>query len=72
MTKDNKSLKEKIIERILNTKLAAKLIDKHLNKRSIIEIANSINKDQQAREDNSSLAINNYIIYNKKNQGGFL
>lgn len=45
MTKDNKSLKEKIIERILNTKLAAKLIDKHLNKRSIIEIANSINKD---------------------------
>ena len=37
--------KEKIIRALLNTKLADKLIDKYLNKRSIIEIANSINKD---------------------------
>ena len=37
--------KEKIIRALLNTKLAAKLIDKYLNNRSIIEIANTINKD---------------------------
>lgn len=30
---------------LLNTKLAAKLIDKYLNKRSITQIANSINKE---------------------------
>ena len=40
-----KTTKEKIIEHLLNTKIADKLIDKYLNKRSIIEIANSINKN---------------------------
>lgn len=40
-----KITREKIIERILNTKLADKLIDKYLSKRSIIEIANTISKD---------------------------
>lgn len=45
MAKDKKSTKEKIIARLLNTKIADKLIDTYLNKRSIIEIANSINKD---------------------------
>lgn len=38
-------MKQKIIRAILNTKLAAKLIDKSLSNRSIIEIANSISKD---------------------------
>ena len=38
-------MKKKIIRAILNTKLAAKLIDKYLDNRSIIEIANSISKD---------------------------
>ena len=45
MTKENKNTKEKIIEHLLNTKLADKLIDKYLSKRSVIEIANSINKN---------------------------
>lgn len=35
----------KIIKRLLSTKIADKLIDKHLSKRSIIEIANTISKD---------------------------
>lgn len=35
----------KIIKALLSTKIAAKLIDKHLSKRSIIEIANTISKD---------------------------
>ncbi|GEM_PF-6825274 len=35
----------KIKRALLNTRLAAKLIDKYLSKRSIIQIANSINKD---------------------------
>ena len=38
-------MKQKIIRAILNTKLAAKLIDKYLSNRSITEIANSISKD---------------------------
>lgn len=38
-------MKQKIIRAILNTKLAAKLINKYLNNRSITEIANSISKD---------------------------
>lgn len=38
-------MKQKIIRAILNTKLAAKLIDKYLGNRSIIEIANTISKD---------------------------
>ncbi len=38
-------MKAKIIRALLNTKLAGKLIDKYLNKRSIIEIANTISKD---------------------------
>lgn len=38
-------MKQKIIRAILNTKLAAKLIDKYLSNHSIIEIANSISKD---------------------------
>lgn len=38
-------MKQKIIRAILNTKLATKLIDMYLSKRSIIQIANSINKD---------------------------
>ena len=37
--------KEKIIRALLNTRLAGKLIDKYLSKRSIIEIANTISKD---------------------------
>ena len=35
----------KIKRALLNTRLAAKLIDKYLSKRSIIQIANSINRD---------------------------
>lgn len=35
----------KIKRALLNTKLATKLIDQYLSKRSIIQIANSINKD---------------------------
>lgn len=35
----------KIKRAILNTKLAVKLIDKYLNNRSVIEIANTISKD---------------------------
>ena len=35
----------KIKRALLNTKIATKLIDKYLSKRSIIQIANSINKD---------------------------
>ena len=35
----------KLKRAILNTKLAAKLIDKYLSNRSIIEIANSISKN---------------------------
>lgn len=35
----------KIKRALLNTKIADKLIDKYLSKRSIIQIANSINKD---------------------------
>lgn len=35
-------MKAKLIKALLSTKLADKLIDKYLNKRSIIEIANSI------------------------------
>ena len=38
-------MKQKIIRAILNTKLVAKLIDKYLSNRSIIEIANTISKD---------------------------
>lgn len=38
-------MKEKILKRLLNTRLADKLIDKYLSKRSIIEIANTISKD---------------------------
>lgn len=38
-------MKQKIIRALLNTKLADKLIDKYLNKRSITQIANSINKE---------------------------
>lgn len=38
-------MKENIIKALLNTKLADKLIDKYLSKRSIIEIANTISKD---------------------------
>lgn len=34
----------KIIKALLNTKIAVKLIDKYLNKRSITEIANTISK----------------------------
>ena len=40
-----KTTKEKIIEHLLNTKIADKLIDKYLSKRSIIEIANTISED---------------------------
>lgn len=36
---------QKIIKALLNTKLADKLIDKYLSKRSVIEIANTISKD---------------------------
>lgn len=36
---------KKLKRALLNTKLADKLIDKYLSKRSIIEIANSINKE---------------------------
>lgn len=36
---------DKIIRALLNTKLADKLIDKYLAKRSPIEIANTISKD---------------------------
>ena len=35
----------KIKRALLNTKIEDKLIDKYLSKRSIIQIANSINKD---------------------------
>lgn len=35
----------KIKRALLNTKIAAKLIDKYLNKRSIFEIANSLLED---------------------------
>ena len=45
MAKHNRTTKEKIIEHLLNTQLADKLIDKYLSKRSIIEIANTISKD---------------------------
>ena len=38
-------MKTKIIGALLNTRLAGKLIDKYLSKRSIIEIANTISKD---------------------------
>lgn len=38
-------MKDKIIRALLNTRLAAKLIDKYLAKRPIIEIANSILKN---------------------------
>ena len=38
-------MKVKIIKRLLNTKLAEKLIDKYLSKRTVIEIANTISKD---------------------------
>ncbi len=38
-------MKQKIIRALLNTKLAAKLIDKYLDNRSIIEITNTISKD---------------------------
>lgn len=38
-------MKQKIKRALLNTKLADKLIDKYLNKRSITQIANSINKE---------------------------
>ena len=36
---------KKLKRALLNTKLADKLIDKYLSKRSIIAIANSINKE---------------------------
>lgn len=36
---------QKIIKALLNTKLADKLIDKYLSKRSVLEIANTISKD---------------------------
>lgn len=36
---------DKIIRALLNTKLATKLIDKYLAKRSTIEIANTISKN---------------------------
>lgn len=35
-------MKAKIIRALLNTKIAAKLIDKYLNNRSTTQIANSI------------------------------
>lgn len=38
-------MKNKILRALLNTKLADKLIDKYLSKRSITQIANSINKE---------------------------
>lgn len=38
-------MKAKIIRALLNTKIADKLIDKYLSKRSIVEIANTISKD---------------------------
>lgn len=38
-------MKNKILRALLNTKLADKLIDKYLSKRSITRIANSINKE---------------------------
>ena len=38
-------MKQKIIRALLNTKLASKLIDKYVNKRSIVEIANTISKN---------------------------
>jgi len=38
-------MRKKIIRAILNTRLADYFIDKYLNNRSIIEIANSINKN---------------------------
>ena len=62
-------MKTKIIRALLNTKLADKLIDKYLSKRSVIEIANTISKNQVKRGQ-PLLHINNYILYNKKNQGG--
>ena len=37
-------MKTKIVRALLNTKLADKLIDKYLSKRSVIEIANTISK----------------------------
>ena len=43
--KGGKYMVTKIKRALLNTKLAAKLIDQYLSKRSIIQIANSINKD---------------------------
>lgn len=38
-------MKAKIIGALLNTKLVSKLIDIYLSKRSITQIANSINKE---------------------------
>ena len=38
-------MKSKIIRAMLNTSLVSKLIDKYLNNRSIIQIANTILKD---------------------------
>ena len=43
--KGGKYMVTKIKRALLNTKLAAKLIDQYLSKRSIIQIANFINKD---------------------------
>lgn len=45
MTKENENTKEKIVRALLSTKIATKLIDKHLSKRSVTQIANSINKE---------------------------
>ena len=42
-------MKARIIRALLNTKLADKLIEQYLNKRSIIEIANTISKDHVER-----------------------
>lgn len=38
-------MKTKIIKALLSTKIADKLIDKYLSKRSIIEIADTISKE---------------------------
>lgn len=38
-------MKQKIIRALLKTKIADKLIDKFLNKRSVIQIANTILDD---------------------------
>lgn len=41
---DKKEIKIKIAKALLRTKIADKLIDKYLSKRSILEMANTISK----------------------------